>query len=124
MASFTLSAVGDDKSTIRRHLPGLCFLGMAPNGLIWSSEGPGLGCGSGMSLRSSTSHCRYAVMMSGMSYADLRLQSGVERVASYGTVVSGGEDASSASRSLVKRYFPLLKLLRLRVGGSRQGRDG
>ena len=34
MASLTLHPAGDDRSTIRRHLSGLCFLGMTPNGLM------------------------------------------------------------------------------------------
>ena len=32
--SLTLEPVGDDRSTIKRHFPGLFFLGMTPRGLV------------------------------------------------------------------------------------------
>ena len=35
MPSFTQAFMGDDKSTIRRHLPGLAFFGITPKGLMW-----------------------------------------------------------------------------------------
>ena len=33
--SLTLAPAGEDRSTISRHFPGLCFLGIAPRGLKW-----------------------------------------------------------------------------------------
>ena len=32
MPSFTLALLGEDKSTIRRHFPGLALFGITPNG--------------------------------------------------------------------------------------------
>ena len=46
IASLTLWPAGDDRSRIRRHLPGWCCLGITPKGLMWrpkhggSAKGP------------------------------------------------------------------------------------
>ena len=64
---FTLELEGEDKPTIKRHLLGLFFLGIAPTGLMWMLGGQLL-IETLHDLSKSTSRSKYSDMIAGLMW--------------------------------------------------------